>query len=210
MIVTEAAESEKGWRMKGLIFENCNCQIICQGHISYRQLCTHERCLGHWAIHIDRGQFNGVALDDLNIVILYDTPQLMISGGWTEVLYIDERANEGQRRAIEHILTGQAGGPWVVLSRFVTKRLETRHLPIHFEDQGRRKRMWVEGYFDTAIENLRGQDGSRDVLIENLFNQIHGSPQVIASGETSYRDGELAASTKGTHALYSHFSWAGP
>ena len=94
--MTEAAESEKGWRMKGLIFENCNCQIICQGHISYRQLCTHERCLGHWAIHIDRGQFNGVALDDLNIVILYDTPQLMISGGWTEVLYIDERANEGQ------------------------------------------------------------------------------------------------------------------
>ena len=201
---------EKKWWIKGLIFENCNCQIICHGHISYRQLCNYERCVGHWAIHIGKGQFLEVTLDDLNIIILYDTPQLMIAGGWTEALYIDERANETQSHAVEHILTGQAGGPWVVLSRFVTKRLETRHLPIHFEDQGRRKRMWVEGYFDTTIENLRGQDRSRDVLIENLFNQIHGSPQVIASGETSYKDGELAASMKGTHALYSHFSWAGP
>lgn len=205
----EATENEKGWWIKGLIFENCNCQIICQGHISHKQLCTHERCLGHWAIHIDQGQFRGTSLDDLNIVILYDTPQLMIAGGWTEALYIDERASEAQRQAVEQILTGQAGGPWVVLSRFVTRRLETHHLPIHFEDQGG-KRMWVEGYFDTTIENLQGQDRSRDVLIENLFNQIHGSPQVIASGETSYKDGEIAASMKGTHALYSHFSWAGP
>jgi len=68
--------------------------------------------------------------------------------------------------------------------------------------------MWVEGYFDTTIENIRGQDRSRDVLIENMFNQIHGSPQVIAAGETSYKDGELAVSMKGTHALYSYFSWA--
>jgi len=109
--MSETTETEKRWWIKGLIFENCNCQVICHGHISYRQLCTHERCVGHWSIHIDRGQFHGVPLDDLNIIILYDTPQLMITGGWTEALYIDERAYKAQRQAIEHILTGQAGGP---------------------------------------------------------------------------------------------------
>ncbi len=204
-----AEHKGKQWWMKGLLFENCNCQIVCQGHVSFRQLCTHERCVGHWSIHIDEGQFDGVPLDGLNVVILYDTPQLMVSGNWTEVLYIDEKANDLQRRAIEHILTGQAGGPWVVLSRFVAKRLPTRYLTIHFEEQARRKRMWVEGYFDTTIENIRGKDPNRDVVIDNLFNQIHGSSHVIASGETSYKDGELAASMKGTHALYSHFSWEG-
>ena len=201
---------EKKWWVNGLLFENCNCQIVCQGHVSYRQLCNYEQCIGHWAIHIEEGRFGDVALNDLNVIILYITPQLMIHGDWTETIYIDERANKAQRLAIERILTGQEGGPWVVLSRFVTKRLETRYLPIHFEDQGRRKRMWVEGYFDTTIDNIRGQDRSRDVMIENMFNQIHGSPQVIASGETSYKDGELAASMKGTHALSSHFSWTGP
>jgi hypothetical protein len=198
---------EKKWWIKGLLFENCNCQIVCHGHVSYRQLCTHEQCIGHWAIHIEEGRLGNVTLNDLNVIILYITPQLMINGGWTETLYIDERANEAQRLAIERILTGQEGGPWVILSRFVEKRHPTRYLPIHFEDQGRKKRMWVEGIFDTTIENIRGQDRSHDVIIVNMFNQIHSSPQVIASGETWYEDGEHVLSTKGTHALYSNFSW---
>jgi len=119
-----------------------------------------------------------------------------------------KRANEAQRLAIERILTGQEGGPWVILSRFVAKRHPTRYLPIHFEDQGRKKRMWVEGIFNTTIENIRGQERSREVMIVNMFNQIHSSPQVIASGETWCEDGEHVLSIKGTHALYSNFSWA--
>ena len=203
----ETADTTKKWWVKGLLFENCNCQIVCQGHISFRQLCSHERCFGHWSIHIDEGEFEGITLKDLNVIILYDTPQQMSSVGWIETLYIDERANQAQRQAIERILMGQEGGPWVVLSRFVEKRHPTRYLPIHFEDQGRKKRMWVDGIFDTTIENIRGQDRNRNVVIENMFNQIHSSPQVIASGESRCDDSGHIFSMKGTHALYSKFSW---
>lgn len=118
-----------------------------------------------------------------------------------------KRANEAQRLAIERILTGHEGGPWVILSRFVAKRYPTRYLPIHFEDQGRKKRMWVDGIFDTTIENIRGQDRSQDVMIVNMFNQIHSSPQVIASGDTWCKECEHVLSTKGTHSLSSPFSW---
>jgi len=100
---------------------------------------------GHWAIHIDKGQFHELALNDLNIIILYDTPQLMIDGGWTEALYIDERANEAQRRAIEHILTGQAGGPWVVLSRFVTNVLKPAICPSISRTKGAGRRCGLKG-----------------------------------------------------------------
>jgi hypothetical protein len=208
--MTEKKKTEKDWWVKGLIFENCNCQIICHGHTSFRQLCTHEKCIGHWSIHIVEGRFQEVALDDLNIIILYETPQLMIQGGWTEGLYIDQRADESQRRAIENILTGQVGGPWVVLSRFVSKRLETQFLPIQFEDQGKKKRMWVEGLFEATIENIRGKERDRDVRLENLYNVIHGSAHVIASGKTSSQDSQLPFVNDGTHALYSQFSWTGP
>lgn len=205
--MSDLAKTARKWWAKGLLFENCNCQILCQGHISFIQLCNHERCFGHWSIHIDKGEFEDVILGDLNVVILYDTPQLMSTFGWIETIYIDERANEAQRQAIERILTGQEGGPWAVLSRFVEKRHPTRYLPIHFEDLGRKKRMWVDGIFDTTIENIRGQDRNRDVVIENMFNQIHSSPQVIASGETRCDDSGHIFSIKGTHALYSKFSW---
>lgn len=201
--------SEKKWRIKGILFENCNCQIVCPAHVSFKQLCTYERCMGHWSIHIDEGQFGAIALNDLNVIILYDTPQLMFNGGWIETIYIDERANEMQRQAIEGILTGQTGGPWVILSRFVEKRNATRYLPIHFEDQGRKKRMWIDGLFDTTIENLRGQDRDKDVVIENMFNHLHAATQVVAAGDTWCEDSGFVLSTKGTHALHSRFSWVG-
>jgi hypothetical protein len=165
--------------------------------------------MGHWSIHIEEGEFGGVSLNDLNVVILYNGPQQMFSGGWTEMLYIDERATAAQRKAVENILTGQVGGPWVVLSRFVSKRLETRFLPIHFEDQGRRKKMWVEGLFDTSVESIKGRDRNREVLFENMFNQIHAPTQIIASGSTRHAGEEFSLSMAGTHALYSRFSWAG-
>ena len=202
-------DSEKNWWAKGLLFENCNCQIVCPGHVSFKQLCTHERCIGHWAIHIEEGEFRGTLLNDLNVVILYNGPQQMFSGGWTQLLYIDERASLAQRQAVENILKGQVGGPWVVLSRFVSKRLETRFLPIHFEDQGRRKKMWVDGLFDTTVESIKGRDRDREVLFKNMFNQIHAPTQIVASGSTRHAGEEIPLSTVSTHALYSRFSWAG-
>jgi len=37
-------ESSQGWFARGLLFENCSCQIVCPGHVHFDQLCTHERC----------------------------------------------------------------------------------------------------------------------------------------------------------------------
>jgi len=86
--------------------------------------------MGHWSIHIDEGEFGDIALTDLNVIILYDTPQLMFNGGWIETIYIDERANETQRQAIEGILTGRpaALGHSQPVCR---ERNATRYLPIH-------------------------------------------------------------------------------
>ncbi len=196
------------WWVKGLIFENCNCQLVCPAHFSFKQLCTHENCIGHWSIHIEKGECNGKPLNDLNVIILYHSSQSMFSGGWTEALYIDQKADDNQRVALERILTGKVGGPWVVLSCFVSKRLETRYLPIHFEDQGRVKKMWAEGFFESSVETLRGTDRDREVVLENLFNQIHAKTQVLATGATRYEDGEMVLNIEGTHALFSQFSWS--
>ena len=195
------------WWIKGLLFENCNCQLLCPAHLSFKQWCTHERCVGHWALHIDEGRYGETVLDNLNVVILYNAPQHMITGGWTEVFYIDQRSNEIQRETLERIFSGQAGGPWKILARFVSKRLETRFVPIHFEDNGRRKRVWIEGILDSRIEAIRGKDDSKEAVLSNVFNQIHGFVHVLALGETQCTDKEFSFATEGSHALYSRVSW---
>ncbi len=80
------------WWAKGLLFENCCCQVVSPGHVHFDQLCTLERCNGYWAIRFDEGEFDGVRLDGLATVIAYESPQHMIQGGWTEVIIIDEAA----------------------------------------------------------------------------------------------------------------------
>jgi hypothetical protein len=176
--------------------------------VHFEQLCTHERCLGYWAVRIDEGRFDAVDLGGLRALISYDSPQHMIEGGWTQLVVIDEGASPEQREALETILLGRAGGPWSVLARFVGTPLETRFLPIRIEDEGKRKRVVVEGLLDGSIEAIRGRDRSKTVTFENMFNQIHAPSQVIATGSSSYTDGTIVFDTEKTHALYSSFDWS--
>ncbi len=199
--------AEPAWWARGLLFENCNCQLLCPGHLSFKQLCTHERCLGAWAMHFDEGRHGDVSLGGLNAVVVWDSPRHMIAGGWTTAFFIDDRAGDRQRNALERILSGAAGGPWAVIARFVARRLESRFVPVHFEDGGRRKRMSIGGALETSIEAIRGKDASQEAVLSNVFNQLHAPLQALALGQTRCSDPRMPFETSGTHALHSRFSW---
>jgi len=197
----------QNWWAKGLIFENCNCQLVCPGHMHFDQLCTHERCIGYWAIRVDSGQYGDVSLAGLRAVVAFDTPQHMISGGWTELILIDETATHQQREALQTIFAGQAGGPWETLGRFVSRRLDTRYVPIEFSDDDISKSVTIPGLLKSVVTRIRGRDRSKPVLFENIFNQIHAPTQVLATGDTEYDDGVIRVQTTGSHGLFSNFEW---
>jgi hypothetical protein len=200
-------QERASWWAKGLLFENCNCQLVCPGHVHFQQLCTHERCVGYWAIRFDDGLFDGIALAGARAVIAYDCPQNMIEGNWTEVVLIDAASGEAQKDAIEKILTGRAGGPWEVLARFVSNRLPTRSAAIRIEEEARAKSVSIDGILEARIEDIKGRDRSKPVTFENMFNQIHPPTQMLARGTTRYDDGTIRVDTKDTHGLYSSFHW---
>ena len=104
----------------------------------FSNACTHERCLGYWAIRIDEGPYGDVPLSGLKAFIAFDSPQHMIEGNWTEVVIIDEAATAAQRVALETILHGRAGGSWGLLAKFVSRWLDTRFLPIEFTEEPKR------------------------------------------------------------------------
>ncbi|HAK56937.1 MAG: DUF1326 domain-containing protein [Vicinamibacterales bacterium] len=199
--------TETPWRAKGLLFENCSCQLICPAHVSFKQYCQNDRCRGHWSMHITEGRYGEVSLDGLNIVVAFDSPVQMYSGNWTQVFYVDERADAAQRQALETIFRGQAGGPWQTLAGFVSKQLDTRYVPMTFEDAGRLKRLTIPEVFDTTIQAIRGSDNTSEAVLSNLHNVIHGPVHVLARGTTDHTDGPLDIHNEKTHGLYSDFSW---
>jgi hypothetical protein len=196
------------WWANGLLCENCNCQVVCPGHVHFSQLCTHDRCKGWWAVRFDEGEYGAVPLRGVTAVIAYDSPRHMIAGGWTQSLIVDASVSAAQRDAVERIVSGAVGGPWVVLARFVGRRLETRSLPVRIEDAGKTKRIVIDGLLDGVLEAIRGRDRERTVTFENMFNQIHAPSQVVARGTTNLDDGTLVVRTEGTHGLWSSFRWS--
>jgi hypothetical protein len=173
----------------------------------FSQLCTHDRCKGYWALRFDDGAFGAVPLRGMRALIAFDTPQRMIDGQWTQRLIIDPVATVDQRQALETILLGRAGGPWAKLHAFVASELPTEYLPIEIADEGATKRLSIADRLKAIVTQIRGRDRSQPVLFENCFNQIHDSTQVIALGDSEYRDGAIKFSNSQTHGLFSHFDW---
>ena len=196
-----------GWWARGLLFESCNCQVVCPGHVHFSQNCTHERCIGYWALRFDAGRYGSTRLDGVRAVVAFECPQLMIAGDWTEVLLIDEDASPDQREAVEAILRGDAGGPWEVLARFVSEWLPTRFVPIEIQDEGKVKRVRVGSLLAASVEDIRGRDRELPVTFQNMFNQIHAPTQTIARGETRGHIGGIRLRNAGTHGLHSRFEW---
>lgn len=196
------------WWARGLIFENCACTLVCPGHMHFSQLCTHERCKGYWALRFDEGAFGGVPLAGTRAVIVFDTPQRMIDGGWVQALIIDRAATPAQREALETLLTGRAGGPWEKLASFVGRQQPPEFRDIQMADEGATKRLSIAGRLKAAVSQIRGRDKSRPVFFENIFNQIHAPTQVIALGDTEYEDEAIVIHNSGSHGLFSQFDWA--
>ena len=200
------------WWAEGLLFENCNCTAVCPGHIHFSQRCTHDVCKGFWAIRFEDGRVDASAPVDLagiDAVIVYETPPVMVEGGWKQLIIVSDHATEDQRRAVEEILTGVRGGPWAVLARFVAEPLPTRAASIRIEDLPARKTVTVAGLLTGAVDAIRGWNRDRPVTFENIYNKIHDSTQVIAQGSTRYDDGEIVIANEGTHGLWSRFRWTG-
>lgn len=196
------------WWARGLLFENCNCTAVCPGHVHFSQPCTHEVCRGFWAIRFQEGEVAGSDLAGIDTVVAYESPQVMIEGGWKQVILVDEKASAGQTETIEDLLTGQLGGPWAVLGNFVEERLPTRNVPIEIEAGPARKQVTIPGILEGVVEAIRGRDKEAPVLFENIYNQIHDSTQVIARGTSHYDDGAIRIETTGSHGLWSTFSWS--
>jgi hypothetical protein len=75
-----------------------------------------------------------------------------------ETIIIDESASEEQRRALETILTGCAGGPWEKLASFVGARQPTEFRAIVIDDAGPVKRASIGERLKTIVTQIRGRD----------------------------------------------------
>ena len=133
--------------------------------------------------HIDHGSFGEIVLDGLNAVLAAHSPGHMLQVKWKVALYVDERANQGQRDALTQIFSGQAGGHLAGLAPLIGEVMGVKTAAIEYRAEGKRRGMRLGDFADAEIEGLPGQDGADVTIAGHPFAAVPGFPAVVAKSK---------------------------
>lgn len=196
------------WQLAGTYFENCNCDVACPCTVTSLQLpATNERCNAVLAFHVESGEVDGVALEDLTLVLVGDTPGQMTDGGWRVALYIDERASAEQAEKLGAVFSGQLGGPMELLAPLIGETLGVEQAPITYVDDARLHRLTVGDAIEIEIEDLQAEhldEPTRIVNVEHPSNTTLTLSQARRS-----RVDAFGIRFEGRAGSSAPFSWAG-
>jgi hypothetical protein len=194
------------WRLAGDWFDICSCNIPCP--CEFAQAPTGNVCRGLLAWHVRDGHFGEVRLDGFNLLAL-GTFEGNIWEGDAQLsmgLFIDERADERQRDALQTIFAGQAGGWPGALAAKIGEVRGIEFVPITFEvaDDLAFWRAEIPGRVVGRAEALAGPTtppGKRVQLINPPGSEV-GPGQVATWGRS------LEARTEGFGFNWTGESWS--
>jgi hypothetical protein len=198
-------ETQMSFTVEGDYFESCTCQVSCP--CIFLAPATEDACDVLFAWHIEGGEMDGVRLDDLNVAMAVHSPKRMTDGGWKAALYLDERADEKQAKALGAIFSGQAGGHLANVARLIGTVTGVHSAPIRFERDGGRRRVQVGDVLDVDVEEMKGMDASNPAVISNpLLGAVTQPIRQAKSGTLSYK-GDWTAGASGANGFITEFEY---
>jgi hypothetical protein len=205
------------WRLVGDWFDICSCDIPCP--CEFAQAPTNNACQGLLAWHVREGHFGDVPLDGFNLLALgaFEGNIWAGEGKVRMGLFIDERADERQREALQTIFGGQAGGWPADFAAFVGEMRGIEFVPITFEvaDDLASWRAEIPGRVVGRAEALTGPTtppGKRVQTINPPGSEV-GPGQVATWGRSlEVRTDAFGFTWTGESRSSKHipFDWAGP
>ncbi len=205
------------WHLAGDWFDVCKCTIPCP--CTFAQAPSEGDCEGILAWHIREGSYGDVRLDGLNVLAL-GTFEGNIWAGETKAtmgIYMDERANDRQREALQMVFAGKAGGWPGEFANVIGEVRGIEYVPIRFEiaDDLAYWAAEVPGIASARAEPLTGPTtlpGQR-VQVHNPPGAEVGPGQVATWGTatTNHADGMgFKWEWDGGSSKHFPFEWDGP
>jgi hypothetical protein len=195
------------WSLAGDYFEVCNCDVACP--CVFLSDPTHGNCTVLIGWHVRKGRAGPDSLDGLNFALAAATPGNMMTTKWEVAVYIDEKANPAQRKALETIVSGQAGGPFGALAPLIGKVVGIRYAPIEFHSEGKRRSLRIKGLAEMSSEALGGAGGA-EVKIAGAPLLTTPEVTVAKSEKLVLADHGWKWNNTGGNSFQSPFNYSGP
>jgi hypothetical protein len=207
------ASTQVHWQVNGDYFENCNCDVVCPCVFSPGPFLTARPTNGFCevaiAFHVDQGLYGDVTLDGLNAIVMARSPGIMADGNWSVAVYLDDRADNGQREALQSIFTGSAGGPLGGLAPFISTVLGIRSVPITYEKQGKRRAVEIPNLMHMAVHATPGLDPEKEIIATNAHPFAPEGVAMAVGGEGStWSDYGMRWDNSGKNGHYATIRWS--
>jgi hypothetical protein len=171
------------------------------------------------AYHIREGEYGNMRLDGLNVLAVgqFDGNLWAGEAQLTLGLYIDARADERQRDALQRVFSGQAGGFMATFAEFVGEVRGLEFVPITFAvaDDLAYWRAEIPGKVVAAAEALSGPTtppGARVQLLNPPGSEV-GPGQVCTWGKATANQVDAYGfqwNWAGKSSKHIPFDWTGP
>jgi hypothetical protein len=198
------------WRIRGSYFESCNCDAICpcrriNGVPGGRS--THGVCMGVLSWLIEEGAMDDIDLSGLPVVMAVRYSDDEPGSPWTWILYLDSRATDAQRAALEGIFTGRSDGdakprfPWTWKgSELVAVR------PVSIDVDHTRRRQWLKIRDRVSVRIRDRYDGEETVTCVIPGHERAG--EELVTDELVVEDGQLQFTYRGVCGYGATFDYA--
>jgi hypothetical protein len=205
--------TQKKWQLSGDYFENCNCNVVCPCLVSPSAPLTARPSQGVCDValvfHIDKGSYDDVALDGLNVAVIVHTPGPMADGNWTLAAYIDERANDPQTAALGAIFGGAEGGPMAAFAPLVGNHLGAQKVAINYAINGKARSAEIPGILRMAVEPLPTMHPSGEAWAA-IGHPVAPDKLALAVGSSgsTFTDHGMRWDNSGKNGHYAPISWS--
>jgi len=152
------------WNISGRYMETCNCDFLCPCPTSGLTKTTHGYCIFAMGFEVERGDFDGLALDGRKFVVVAHTPGAVGEGNWRVGLIVDDQADSRQQEALTAIVSGQAGGPMANIAPMIGEFLGVEKQPITIAGSNGNWSVKAGNAVDQALTGVSGLGGEQMYL----------------------------------------------
>jgi hypothetical protein len=201
------------WRLSGDYFENCNCDVVCPCLVSTGAPLTARPTQGSCDVallfHIDRGNYDQVSLDGLNVALVAHTPGPMAEGNWSVAAYIDAHANDQQAAALGAIFTGVEGGPMAAFAPLISTNLGVKKVPIAYTISGKSRSAHIPGVLNISVEPLPTMHPSGEIWA-GIGHPVAPDRLALAVGRSgsNFADHGMRWDNSGKNGHYAPINWS--
>jgi hypothetical protein len=206
------------WTLDGDWFDVCKCNIPCP--CEFAQAPTFDECDGILAWHVRKGSYGDVRLDGLNVLAIgYFKGNIWQGAKATMAMFVDERADDQQREALQTIFGGRAGGWPAEFAKSIgeVRGMEIAKIEFEVANDLAVWRASVPGKAEARAEALSGPtslSGQRCQTINPPGSEVGPGPNVVATWGVATTDRVDAFGFKwsrsGQSSKHIAFSWNGP